>query len=157
MLYHRLSQLLSRRPHPSTTWFRQTLPRPEESQRLSFQQSIQKLVKVFEEMRLMKSGSSHTVATSPDKLTFLDSILSRPVHRCSMFCGGRRCKYESIASWKKADVAVDGLYSHWVTDDLLAMARPNTENMSKHNTVQQFKNVGIKSIINLQTPGTLYK
>ena len=73
-----------------------------------------------------------------------------------MFCGGRRCKYESSSAWKKADVAIEGIYSHWITDDLLAMARPNTENMAKYKTVQQFKTLGIKSIINLQTPGTYF-
>ena len=72
-----------------------------------------------------------------------------------MFCGGRRCKYESSSNWKKDDVVTDGIYSHWITDDLLAMARPNTENMAKYKTVQQFKTLGIKSIINLQTPGNL--
>ena len=73
-----------------------------------------------------------------------------------MFCGGRRCKYESSSNWKKDDVVTDGIYSHWITDDLLAMARPNTENMAKYKTVQQFKTLGIKSIINLQTPGNVF-
>ena len=70
-----------------------------------------------------------------------------------MFCGGRRCKYESSTSWKDEDVVLEGIYSHWITEDLLAMARPNTENMAKFKTVQKFKELGIKSIINLQTPG----
>ena len=74
-----------------------------------------------------------------------------------MFCGGRRCKYESSSNWKGEDVAIEGIYSHWITDDLLAMARPNTENMAKYKTVQQFKTMGIKSIINLQTPGIIKK
>ena len=74
-----------------------------------------------------------------------------------MFCGGRRCKYESSSNWKGEDVATEGIYSHWITDDLLAMARPNTENMAKYKTVQQFKTMGIKSIINLQTPGIIKK
>ena len=64
-----------------------------------------------------------------------------------MFCGGRRCsiiiiiifiiiiiiiiiihrcKYESGTAWKKEDMALRGIYSHWITDDILAMARPNT-------------------------------
>ena len=53
-----------------------------------------------------------------------------------MFCGGRRCKYESANSWKKEDIAVPGIYSHWITDDILAMARPNTASMTKLNTVR---------------------
>ena len=75
------------------------------------------------------------------------------LRRCSVFCGGRRCKYESGTAWKKADLAIDGVYSHWITDDILAMARPNPENMKKYNTVEHFRSLGIKSIINLQTPG----
>ena len=32
---------------------------------------------------------------------------------CSMFCGGKRCKYEAgPASWKPEDMAIDGIYSH---------------------------------------------
>ena len=102
--------------------------------------------------------------------------------QCSMFCGGKRCKYEAgPASWKPNDMAIDGIYSHWITgqsqdrslfwiihistnssiknldifpsDDLLAMARPNASTMSKHKIADQFKSLGIKSIINLQTPG----
>ena len=61
--------------------------------------------------------------------------------QCSMFCGGRRCKYEqgSASSWKKEDMAIDGIYSHWITDDILAMARPNTAAMKKDKLVEQFK------------------
>jgi protein tyrosine phosphatase domain-containing protein 1 len=70
-----------------------------------------------------------------------------------MFCGGRRCKYESSSGWKKEDLAIDGIYSHWITDDLLAMARPNTTSMVKNDTVGTFQKLGIRSIINLQTPG----
>ena len=73
--------------------------------------------------------------------------------RCSVFCGGRRCKYESDTAWKKDDLAIEGIYSHWITDDILAMARPNPENMKKYKTVEHFRTMGIKSIINLQTPG----
>lgn len=32
---------------------------------------------------------------------------------CSMFCGGRKCKYESATNWTPDACAVDGLYSHW--------------------------------------------
>ena len=56
-----------------------------------------------------------------------------------MFCGGRRCKYEQGSSWKKEDMAIDGIYSHWITNEILAMSRPNTEAMKKYEIVQQFK------------------
>ena len=59
--------------------------------------------------------------------------------QCSMFCGGKRCKYEQGSTWKKDDMAIDGIYSHWITDDILAMARPNTAAMKKHGLVSKFK------------------
>ncbi|CAB3368050.1 Hypothetical predicted protein [Cloeon dipterum] len=44
-------------------------------------------------------------------------------------------------------------YLFRVTDDIVAMARPNTELIQKKQLIQQFKRLGIKSIINLQLPG----
>lgn len=32
--------------------------------------------------------------------------------QCSVFCGGKKCKYDS-SSWHKEDMAVNGIYSHW--------------------------------------------
>ena len=46
--------------------------------------------------------------------------------QCSMFCGGRRCKYEGHSAWKQEDMALKGIYSHWITENILAMARPNS-------------------------------
>ena len=41
-----------------------------------------------------------------------------PEMQCSMFCGGKRCKYEAgPASWKPEDMAIDGIYSHWITGE----------------------------------------
>lgn len=74
-----------------------------------------------------------------------------------MFCGGRKCKYESATGWKNDCLALEGIYSHWITEDLLAMARPNSQGMAKNQIVNQFRNLGIKSIINLQTPGEARK
>ena len=74
-----------------------------------------------------------------------------------MFCGGKKCKYESSDSWKPEEQAVSGIYSHWITDDIMAMARPNTTAIKKHKMVDQFQQLGLKSIINLQTPGIIKK
>ncbi|XP_049954844.1 protein tyrosine phosphatase domain-containing protein 1-like [Schistocerca serialis cubense] len=73
--------------------------------------------------------------------------------QCSVFCGGRHCKYENPNSLNALHMAVDGLYSHWVTDDILACARPSTYLITQKNLIQQFQSLGIKSIINLQQPG----
>ncbi|XP_010598937.2 protein tyrosine phosphatase domain-containing protein 1 [Loxodonta africana] len=72
---------------------------------------------------------------------------------CSMACGGRACKYENPARWSDQEQAIKGVYSSWVTDNILAMARPSTELMEKYHIIEQFLSCGIKTIINLQRPG----
>ncbi|XP_049751779.1 protein tyrosine phosphatase domain-containing protein 1 isoform X5 [Elephas maximus indicus] len=72
---------------------------------------------------------------------------------CSMACGGRACKYENPARWSDQEQAIKGVYSSWVTDNILAMARPSTELMEKYHIIEQFRSCGIKTIINLQRPG----
>lgn len=73
--------------------------------------------------------------------------------QCSIFCAGGRCKYEGSANWCKEDMAIDGVYSHWITSDILAMSRPSTEVIQKFKIIQQFNDNGIKSLINLQQRG----
>ncbi|XP_071960130.1 protein tyrosine phosphatase domain-containing protein 1-like isoform X2 [Antedon mediterranea] len=72
---------------------------------------------------------------------------------CSMFCGGKGCKYDNPSKWSEDQMAVRGLYSSWVTDEILATSRPSTEAINKYDIIPQFKAAGIKSIINLQTAG----
>ena len=36
-----------------------------------------------------------------------------PEVSCSLFCGGKRCKYETPSRTKPQDMALDGVYSHW--------------------------------------------
>ncbi len=64
--------------------------------------------------------------------------------QCSMFCGGRRCKYESASHWKPDQMALKGIFSHWVTEGLLAMARPNTQLLRDGGLLEEFKKHGIK-------------
>ncbi|NXG80538.1 PTPC1 protein, partial [Baryphthengus martii] len=73
--------------------------------------------------------------------------------QCSMACGGRACKYENPARWSDQEQAIKGLYSSWITDNILAMARPSTELIEKYNIIEQFERCGIKTVINLQRPG----
>ncbi|XP_008850843.1 protein tyrosine phosphatase domain-containing protein 1 isoform X2 [Nannospalax galili] len=72
---------------------------------------------------------------------------------CSMACGGRACKYENPARWSEQEQAIKGVYSSWVTDSILAMARPSSELLEKYHIIEQFLSHGIKTIINLQRPG----
>ncbi|CAL8400997.1 unnamed protein product [Arctogadus glacialis] len=73
--------------------------------------------------------------------------------QCSMACGGKACKYENPSRWSAEEQAVKGLYSSWITDNLLAMARPSTEIIEKYNVIEQFQRCGLKTVINLQRPG----
>ncbi|KAL0811854.1 hypothetical protein ABMA28_009280 [Loxostege sticticalis] len=70
--------------------------------------------------------------------------------QCALFCGGARCQYEQP---QPRNAAVQGLYSDWITDDILAMARPSTASIAARNIIQQFHSWGIRTVINLQTPG----
>ncbi|XP_054168896.1 protein tyrosine phosphatase domain-containing protein 1-like [Oppia nitens] len=72
---------------------------------------------------------------------------------CNMFCGGKKCKYELSNHWTDQQKAIPGVYSHWITDDILAMARPNTDVIEKYDLIKYFHKHKIKSIINLQEPG----
>ena len=82
------------------------------------------------------------------RLVFLDFVkLSIYIHEYF------RCKYESSSVWSEADMALRGIYSHWITEDILAMSRPNTPQIQSVDLIKQFHATGIKSIINLQMPG----
>ncbi|ELU17718.1 hypothetical protein CAPTEDRAFT_229133 [Capitella teleta] len=75
---------------------------------------------------------------------------------CKSFCGGRKCKYcnvNQVGKWNEKQCEIKGIFSNWVTDNILAMARPVTVNIEEFNIIDQFKENGIKSIINLQLSG----
>ncbi|XP_036293561.1 protein tyrosine phosphatase domain-containing protein 1 isoform X3 [Pipistrellus kuhlii] len=72
---------------------------------------------------------------------------------CSMACGGKACKYENPARWSEQEQAIKGIYSSWITDNILAMARPSTELLEKYCIIEQFRSHGLKTVINLQRPG----
>ncbi|XP_059383130.1 protein tyrosine phosphatase domain-containing protein 1-like isoform X2 [Carassius carassius] len=77
-----------------------------------------------------------------------------PYHmQCSMGCGGLACKYEDPSHWSEDDQAIRGIYSSWITDNLLAMARPSTDIIEKFGVIDQFLRCGLKTVINLQCPG----
>ncbi|KAK3580159.1 hypothetical protein CHS0354_030274 [Potamilus streckersoni] len=73
--------------------------------------------------------------------------------QCAFFCGGKKCKYCIGKGWKEEEMVIPGLYSHWVTDKILAMARPTNDGLQKYDQLKEFKKQGIQSILNLQTPG----
>ncbi|XP_068276018.1 protein tyrosine phosphatase domain-containing protein 1 isoform X2 [Nyctibius grandis] len=101
----------------------------------------------------MSSESSRRPSPKYTKVgEHLRHVIPGPM-QCSMACGGRACKYENPARWSDEEQAIKGLYSSWITHNILAMARPSTELIDKYNIIEQFERYGIKTIINLQCPG----
>ncbi|XP_004070108.1 protein tyrosine phosphatase domain-containing protein 1-like [Oryzias latipes] len=72
---------------------------------------------------------------------------------CLLACGGRDCRYEGPDCWKLNQQVIRGIFSSWVTDDIIAMARPSNHLIQKYNIIDQFNRLNIKSIINMQLPG----
>ncbi|XP_054833671.1 protein tyrosine phosphatase domain-containing protein 1 [Eublepharis macularius] len=110
------------------------------------------LVKSSTYLSTMSSGNWRPTAKYTKVGEHLRHVI--PGHmQCSMACGGRACKYENPTRWSNEEQAIKGLYSSWVTDNILAMSRPSTEIIEKYNIIEQFQRCGIKTIINLQRPG----
>lgn len=123
-------------------------------------------VSLVSDLPLLSAGV-HTGANSADmetatariptaKYTKMGETLRHviPGHmQCSMACGGKACKYENPSRWSDEEQAIKGLYSSWITDKLLAMARPSTEIIEKYHIIEQFRSCGLKTVINLQRPG----
>ncbi|XP_074489342.1 protein tyrosine phosphatase domain-containing protein 1 [Sebastes fasciatus] len=72
---------------------------------------------------------------------------------CLLACGGMDCRYEGPEGWKPSQQLIRGVFSSWVTDDIIAMARPSNHLIEKYDIIEQFQRLNIKSIINMQLPG----
>ncbi|KAL7676196.1 hypothetical protein ACOME3_002452 [Neoechinorhynchus agilis] len=57
-------------------------------------------------------------------------------YRCKIGCNGIHCKYELESKWMKPHTAIPGLYSTWITDNIVAMARPSNVSISKFKLVE---------------------
>eukprot|EP01135_Chromosphaera_perkinsii_P005892 Nk52_evm25s370 gene=Nk52_evmTU25s370 len=75
---------------------------------------------------------------------------------CKLFCGGKACKYENFDHrWVNQRVsrnAIAGLYSNWITPNIVASSRPSNTLIAMFDLVTKFKKLGISSIFNLQEP-----
>ncbi|XP_073510798.1 protein tyrosine phosphatase domain-containing protein 1-like [Phyllobates terribilis] len=71
---------------------------------------------------------------------------------CSLTCGGRGCRYEGPEDWTVEQQAIRGLYSSWITDEILATSRPSTRLIQDYKITEQFHKYGIRSLINAQHP-----
>ncbi|XP_077371893.1 protein tyrosine phosphatase domain-containing protein 1 isoform X2 [Festucalex cinctus] len=72
---------------------------------------------------------------------------------CLLACGGVDCRYEGPDCWNANQQVIRGIFSSWVTDDIIAMARPSKSLIDKYNIIEQFQRLNIRSIINTQMPG----
>ncbi len=80
---------------------------------------------LFVPMNIKKSGS----------LTSMNNL------QC-IFCGGKGCKYENYSYWlsqNNTHSAIRGLFSNWVTDDILATARPSSRIIEEFDIIKQFQ------------------
>ncbi|CAF2127776.1 unnamed protein product [Rotaria magnacalcarata] len=84
------------------------------------------------------------------------SVLSQAVKKlvsertaCRFGCRGANCKYERSDYWRPEQMAINGIYSNWITNNILACSRPT----SRHNDLKKlFHEAGIRAIFNLETP-----
>lgn len=100
--------------------------------------------------------SGSPVPRPPVQVTPAYSYLSDKIRRlssgsvqCSLFCGGHGCKYECSERWREGDKAIRGLFSHWVTPDILAMSRPSTDLIRKGDLITEFKRFVIPCGLNI--------
>lgn len=60
---------------------------------------------------------------------------------------------KSAPQWPAEDLVIPGLYSSWITNDILACSRPTTKAIEKYNLVESFLDARIRCLINLQELG----
>uniref|UniRef100_A0A0K0ES51 TYR_PHOSPHATASE_2 domain-containing protein n=1 Tax=Strongyloides stercoralis TaxID=6248 RepID=A0A0K0ES51_STRER len=91
----------------------------------------------------MKNGTYSSVRSGIIKLT-PDSV------KCKLYCRGLQCKYCNSKNWNDNETEIEGIYSNWITKNIIGMARPTEEAIEKYKIIEQFKEKNIKTIINLQ-------
>ncbi|CAH8553957.1 unnamed protein product [Schistosoma rodhaini] len=73
---------------------------------------------------------------------------------CLLFCGGSKCKYCNPSSFfDETEMHLNGLYSTWITQNILATSRPSEKLIEEFDIIEQFKRMNICSIFNMQTAG----
>ncbi|XP_038155865.1 protein tyrosine phosphatase domain-containing protein 1 [Cyprinodon tularosa] len=104
---------------------------------------------------MMPSLSPHLPVPSPSYSQVRENLVRAipPKLLCLLACGGKDCRYEGPECWKSNQQVIRGIFSSWVTDEIIAMARPSNYLIKKYNIIEQFQRLKIKSIINTQLPG----
>ncbi|XGW27407.1 hypothetical protein V3C99_007758 [Haemonchus contortus] len=70
--------------------------------------------------------------------------------KCRLYCKGRACRYCNAYLGKSA---IPRLYSTWITDDILAMARPQPVHFENDEIIHNLKRKKIRAVFNLQEFG----
>ncbi len=97
------------------------------------------------------SGVINSSMSSPDRLTTKSLEFPKRVKALCRFCGGKSCSKEN---WKKCQQpAIKGLHSNWVTKDIIASQRLSNRLIEEYDIMQQFKEAGVKAVLNLEEPG----
>ncbi|KAM4554417.1 protein tyrosine phosphatase domain-containing protein 1 [Fundulus diaphanus] len=104
---------------------------------------------------MMPSLSPHLPVPRPSYSQARENLVRAipPKLLCLLGCGGKDCRYEGPECWKSNQQVIRGIFSSWVTDDIIAMARPSNHLIKKYNVIEQFQRLKIRSIINMQLPG----
>ncbi|XP_056907240.1 protein tyrosine phosphatase domain-containing protein 1 isoform X3 [Takifugu flavidus] len=105
--------------------------------------------------RMMPTMTSHIPVPRPSYTQARENLVKAipPKILCLLACGGKDCRYEGPECWKANQQVIRGLFSSWVTDDIVAMARPSNHLIEKYRIVEQFQRLNIRSVINMQLPG----
>ncbi|XP_010728102.3 protein tyrosine phosphatase domain-containing protein 1 [Larimichthys crocea] len=104
---------------------------------------------------MMPTLTSHLPVPRPSYTQARENLVKAipPKLLCLLACGGIDCRYEGPECWKLNQQVIRGLFSSWVTDDIIAMARPSNHLIEKYNIIEQFRRLNVKSVINMQLPG----
>ncbi|XP_041795456.1 protein tyrosine phosphatase domain-containing protein 1 isoform X2 [Chelmon rostratus] len=104
---------------------------------------------------MMPTLTSHIPVPRPSYTQARENLVKAipPKLLCLLACGGKDCRYEGPECWELNQQVIRGLFSSWVTDDIIAMARPSNHLIEKYNIIEQFKRLNIRSVINMQFPG----
>ncbi|XP_019935068.2 protein tyrosine phosphatase domain-containing protein 1 [Paralichthys olivaceus] len=104
---------------------------------------------------MMPTLTSHIAVPRPSYSQARENLVRAipPRLLCLLACGGIDCRYEGPECWKLNQQVIRGLFSSWVTDDIIAMARPSKHLIEKYNIIEQFQRLNIRSIVNMQFPG----
>lgn len=98
------------------------------------------------------SSSMFQLSSSSSKKTTFHGFQKKEVVRC-MVCGGRDCPKCGVDAYKKLqNPAIDKLHSHWITDYIVAMQRPNNKSLEA-GALADFKKKKVTAIFNLTEPG----